>query len=130
MFCRLFINGIFINYWYLIDFGDKYANIQYFIIQITVLLCTIILMFLYLEQPGVPERLSREREELLHSSRLLPHHQLLGGRCQVQGGDDVGVIRQLCADGLTVQLLHAVHNQLPLTLRLGLLHCSPQGDET
>lgn len=76
----------------------------------------------HLEQPRVPERLSRKREELLNSSSLLPHHELLSGRGEVQGGDDVRVVRQLGSDGLAVQLLHAVHDQLPLTLRLGLFH--------
>ena len=77
----------------------------------------------YLEQPGVPQGLSGQREKLLHPSGLLPHHELLGGRGEVQSGDDVRVVRQLGPDGLTVQLLHTVHNQLPLTLRLGLFHC-------
>lgn len=76
----------------------------------------------HLEQPCIPERLSRKREEFLNSSCLLPHHELLSGRGEVQGGDNVRVVRQLGPDGLTVQLLHAVHNQLPLTLRLGLFH--------
>lgn len=77
---------------------------------------------IYLEQPGVPEGLSRQREKLLHSSGLLPHHELLSRRGEVQGGDNVRVVRQLGPDGLTVQLLHTVHDQFPLTLRLGLFH--------
>lgn len=76
----------------------------------------------YLEQPGIPQRLSRQREKLLYSSRLFPHHELLGGRCEVKGGDDVRVVGQLGPDGLAVQLLHTVHNQLPLTLCFCLFH--------
>lgn len=81
----------------------------------------------YLEQPGIPEGLSRQREKLLHSSGLLPHHELLSGRGKVQGGDNVRVVRQLGPDGLTVQLLHTVHNQLPLTLCLCLFHWRREG---
>lgn len=76
----------------------------------------------YLEQPCIPQRLSRQREKLLHASSLLPHHELLSGRGEVQGGDNVRVVGQLGPDGLTVQLFHTVHNQLPLTLCLGLFH--------
>lgn len=79
----------------------------------------------HLQEPGVPQGLSGKREKLLHAAGLLPHHQLLGWRRQVQCGDNVGVIGELCADCFAVQLLHAVHDQLPLALRLGLLHCSP-----
>lgn len=75
-----------------------------------------------LQEPGIPEGLGRQREELLHSSSLLPHHELLGWRCEIQSGDDVRVVRQLGPDGLTVQLLHTVHNQLPLTFGLRLFH--------
>lgn len=82
----------------------------------------IIISICDLEQPGIPQGLGRQREKLLHSSSLLPHHKLLSGRGEVQGGDNVRVVRQLGPDGLTVQLLHAVYNKLPLTLRLGLLH--------
>lgn len=76
----------------------------------------------YLEQTSIPEGLSRQREELLHSSSLLPHHKLLSGRGEVQGGDNIRVVRQLGPDGLAVQLFHTVHNQLPFTLCLGLFH--------
>ncbi len=75
-----------------------------------------------LEQSAVPEGLSWQREELLHSSCLLPHHQLLGRGSQIQSGDNVGVVAQLGTDGLTVQLLHTVHNQLPLSFCFGFLH--------
>lgn len=85
--------------------------------------------YAHLQEPGVPQGLSGQREKLLHAAGLLPHHQLLGRRRQVQRGYDVGVIRQLCADCFAVQLLHAVHDQLPLALGLGLLHCNTaQGD--
>lgn len=83
----------------------------------------------YLQQPRVPERLSGEREKLLNASCLLPHHQLLGRRCQVQCGDNVRVIRQLSADGFTIQLLHTVHNQLPFAFCLGFLYCTDDRDE-
>lgn len=79
----------------------------------------------HLQEPAVPQGLSGQREKLLHAAGLLPHHQLLGRRRQVQRGYDVGVIGQLGADCFAVQLLHTVHDQLPLALRLGLLHCSP-----
>lgn len=84
----------------------------------------------HLQQPGVPQGLSGQREKFLHAAGLLPHHQLLGRRRQVQRGHDVGVIGQLRTDCFAVQLLHAVHNQLPLALRLGLLHCSPAQRDT
>lgn len=76
----------------------------------------------YLEQSAVPEGLSWQRKELFHTSCFLPHHQLLGGGSQIQGGDNVRVVTQLCSNCLTVQLLHAVHDQLPLPFRFGLLY--------
>merc|ERR550532_12870 len=53
-------------------------------------------------------------KEFLDSSGLLPVHQPLGGRGQVQGGDDVVRVGQLSLHLLPGDCLHLVNNQLPL----------------
>ena len=61
-----------------------------------------------------------KHKDFLHASSLLPQHELLGGRGQVQGCDDVCAVWQLQLHGLTGDALLLVYNQLPLPLAFAL----------
>ena len=80
------------------------------------LLISLRLYLIGLEQISRMQRSSRKSKQFLHTSRLLPMHQSLCRRRQVQRRNNVRRVRQLCLHLLTRDGLDFVDNQLPFPL--------------